>query len=102
MRLEALLKPIKHDLNTAKSQLAETKTSLGTMTTFIAENRDALTTLISVAGRMTAIETQVTSMLTRLAKLEGDKVTSWNKTATITSIIVAVLSIGAAVYFALN
>jgi chromosome segregation ATPase len=100
-RLETVMEPIKSELNAAKAQLAETKTSLGNMATFIAENRDALTTLISVGGRMTAIEAQVTSMLNRLESLESDRATSWNQTATIISIIVAVVSIAVAVYFAL-
>jgi hypothetical protein len=57
------IEPIKNEL---ESKLQETKKSLSSMNAFIKDNESALTSLFSVQGKMSGLESQMSSVLNRV------------------------------------
>ena len=83
------VEPIKIELET---KIEDTSKSLNTLKDFIGENRESLTTLVSVGGQMIALNSLVSSAVKRIDKLETDMLTSWNKGSTILAIAIALIT----------
>jgi hypothetical protein len=99
------LKPIQQELESTKKQIEETSNTLKTMESFIDTNKASFTNLISVEGKMNGIEGQLSSIQNRVGKLESEKNINWNKTTTIISLMIAMISaciavasVGVAIY----
>ncbi|HLN45628.1 MAG TPA: hypothetical protein VK209_07975 [Candidatus Sulfotelmatobacter sp.] len=91
-KLTENIKPIQIQLESTQRQVGETIESLKRLGGFIEENRNYFINLISVEGKISGFESQISSIQQRLEKLEDDKNINWNKTTTVISLSVAVLS----------
>lgn len=87
------LQPIHTELENTKKQLEITTDSLKSLGSFIEQNKPAFISLISIEGKMQGLEGLVSSIGDRVEKLETDRNFKWNQTATIITIVVAILSL---------
>jgi DNA repair exonuclease SbcCD ATPase subunit len=93
-QIAANIEPIKAEIASLKeinSQLENTKSSLGKVEKFINDNKNSFLDLITAEGKYQRIESDLSSIRTRVEKIEGSKNISWNRTSAIISILIAAI-----------
>lgn len=92
-QVSEITEPIKEELQVVREQIQNTTNALGSMKGFIDENKEALTTLISVNGKMGGLEGQMDSLVGRVSELEADKKEKNQNKLNVFLIITTIISI---------
>lgn len=104
-QINARLTPVKKELELIKNeilpQLHQSQEALNSIEEFMRNNATFLKDLISAEGKLDSFKGEISSLSRRVEKVESEKTLSWNKAATIISIIVAILSVSIAAYVAI-
>lgn len=116
--LEKKFQEFRNELTTFQStftqQLTDTRDQAiqidKTLNDFLTRNTEFLKTAVEAGGKFQAVEGRISSLESRLSTLESNKNISWNKTASVVTIIIAILSgvclscisIGISIYTALK
>ena len=98
------ISPVKKELELIKNeilpQLQQSQQALISLEEFMRNNVTFLKDLTSAEGKLDSFKDEISSLSRRLEKVESDKAISWNKAATIISVVVAILSMSIAAYVA--
>ena len=98
------ISPVKKELELIKNeilpQLQQSQQALISLEEFMRNNVTFLKDLTIAEGKLDSFKDEISSLSRRLEKVESDKAISWNKAATIISVVVAILSMSIAAYVA--